>query len=195
MLKFIDTSHWESKFNFSEAKADGCTGMMTKASEGDGNLDPTCANLIAEAKAQGLVTGMYHFFHASKSVDAQVKLFCGQYEKIKTDMRPIIDFESASGDGLNISAIKVAAWAWIQEVEARLKRPVMVYGGESFLNSLKLGPEWAKHALWLADYTRPEVPAPWTAYTFWQYTDAGEQHADTNWFNGNAQDLAKFLAG
>jgi hypothetical protein len=54
--------------------------------------------------------------------------------------------------------------------------------------------------LWLAWYGMEiKVPAPWTEWTFWQYTDKGDGHAygveastiDLNYFNGNTETFRK----
>jgi lysozyme len=53
------------------------------------------------------------------------------------------------------------------------------------------------YSLWVAHYTNasnPQLPAPWTKWTFWQHTDKGtlrgiEGKVDLNWFNGSLKEL------
>lgn len=57
------------------------------------------------------------------------------------------------------------------------------------------------HPLWVAHYTsaaKPRIPAPWSFWTFWQYTDRGRVAGiaggvDINRFNGDRGRLEALL--
>lgn len=58
---------------------------------------------------------------------------------------------------------------------------------------------WKQYGLWIANYyvEQPYIPAPWTDWVLWQYTDRGDGHAygvealeiDLNWYNGTLPDF------
>jgi hypothetical protein len=55
--------------------------------------------------------------------------------------------------------------------------------------------------LWIANYevSKPDVPEPWTNWTFWQWTDKGDGHEfgaesaglDMIWYNGSWDDFVE----
>lgn len=194
-LMGVDTSHYEASFDFAKAVADGCVFMMTKISDGVSEIDPTRATLTQSAKAAGIVyRGGYHFFRANESVPNQVSLYLANVQPLNLEMPCILDCETASQMGMPLTTVRSAALEFLQAVEQATGRTPMIYGGESFLQSLNLGDEFLRYPLWLADYSHPLVPSPWATYTFWQYTESGEEGADTNRFNGTMAQLQAFCA-
>lgn len=191
-IKGVDLSHWQKGFNFVKGVADGIVFMMTKASEGLG-LDSTCAALVSEAKKAGIkYTGIYHFFHANISVSQQVAEFMRQWNAVKTEMGPILDLEETSINGHSYSQVKELALEWLEQVLTASGRIPMLYIDENVLHLTAISSDerFKKFPLWIAKYSSAEPPQMWE---FWQYTDKGEQGADTDWFNGSESDLAKFL--
>lgn len=187
----VDVSHYETGFDFVKGMKDGVVFMMTKASEGYG-VDSTCASEIAKARAAGIkFTGCYHFFHASKSVQNQVNIYMAQYNPAKTEMPPILDLEETSVDGMGSMAVKASALAWLKEVEKRTNEVPILYVDMNMINLLGLvrDPDFQKYPMWVARYSSAE---PTVAWTFWQFTDKGEQGADTDWFHGSIDDLKAF---
>lgn len=192
MVKGIDVSHWEQGFDFVKGVKDGVAFMMTKASEGLG-LDQTCSKLCAKAKAAGVqFTGIYHFFHANVSVMAQIATYAKQYDAVKTEMPPIMDLEETSTNGHPDSEVRELALQWLQAAEFKWKRVPILYIDMNMINRLGVMKDqrFQKYPLWVARYNSQAPPMHWY---FWQFTDHGEQGADTDWFYGSTDDLAKFI--
>jgi hypothetical protein len=85
---------------------------------------------------------------------------------------------------------------WLGQVEKALGVQPFVYTSDGFMKSVLGGaPELVKYRLWLANYNlNPSVPAPWTDWTFWQYTQTGtvdgvNGNVDLDLFNGPLERL------
>lgn len=188
----VDVSHYETGFNFVRGVADGLIFMMTKASEGTG-LDNTCASECKKASDAGVkYKGIYHFHHAGISVAKQISAFFKQYSAVKTEMPPILDLEETSIDGMSVAAVKDSALDWLQQAEAKSGKVPILYVDMNMVNILGINSDarFNRYPRWIARYSSNEPPVAWT---FWQYTDKGEQGADTDWFHGSEADLKAFL--
>jgi GH25 family lysozyme M1 (1,4-beta-N-acetylmuramidase) len=193
MLKGVDTSYARENFNWEKAVADGIAFMMTKATEGISIVDGYASELIAGARAAGLVAcGLYHFFHANDSVSTQVTAYMKVYNTLKPTMPPILDLEEASVNGVSYPAVADAALEWLVDVEAITGKIPVLYIDENMYGLLKIGSDqrFAKYTRWIAAYSKNAPTIPWT---FWQYTASGEEASDTDYFNGSAADLDAFL--
>jgi lysozyme len=118
------------------------------------------------------------------------------------DLPLAYDFE---GESLNAQPVAKCAkhlLQWINTYEFTMQHKPILYGPPSVWNQIvpELGPEQraqvAACPLWLADWTPPaDVPAPWSTWSFWQYTDKGtvpgtSGTVDMNHFSGSQTDLA-----
>ena len=162
---FADVSHWE-KVNFSLYDKDI---LITKCTESLSIFDPTYDQIKINCKAKGIKFGAYHFFRCNKPVIEQAEFFlkkagldCDYY---------ILDFESL--DGSSPSVAKQFVLPFLKYVEEKTGKLPFFYSGHAFIVSLNLDKEVAKYPLWLARYTtiRPQAPAPWDKWTWWQFSD------------------------
>lgn len=201
----IDVSHYEPPVNWEKARAGGVKFMYTKATEGAGHIDKYLRVHADAAKSAGVLNGAYHFFHASIDGLKQAELYLQTVAGMSLDLPHCLDWEGSSGDGLPANAQKLEAKKWLDRVEKATGRVPMIYGGESHLREMGLGPEFERYPLWLAHYgvreSQLRLPQPWKKFTIWQYTDkesvaglAAGHHVDANWFNGSLDDLRR-LAG
>lgn len=188
----VDVSHYETKFDFVRGVADGVVFMMTKASEAR-TSDSTCASECEKAaKAKVKYKGAYHFFHSSIPIQDQWNVYSRQIRDIKLEMPPILDLEETSVDGRSLSDVKEDALQWLQLAEKETGKVPILYVDMNMYNLLGLAHDarFNKYPRWIAKYSKTE---PAVAWTFWQYTDKGEQGADTDFYHGTEADLAKFL--
>jgi len=197
----IDVSHYEPRLNWSMAHDNGrVMWMYTKATEGISHVDALLDEHIGDAKAAGVIVGAYHFFRCSLDAKAQAEHFLKTVAHMPLDLPHCLDWESSSADGIAPSIQKMKAKIWLDAVEKASGKVPVIYGGESHLRSLALGPEFARYPLWLAHYGVAEsslkIPQPWRWYTMWQFTDAGSvpglaanHHVDSNYFAGSIEDL------
>lgn len=195
----VDVSHHEPALDWQKAKAGGVQWMFTKATEGLHHVDIMLHQHVGSAKGAGVLTGAYHFFHPSASGLDQANLYLKSVSDIHLELPHCLDWEVA--DSQTSLAQQKQAKAWLDTVEKKSGRVPVIYGGSAFLRNLKLGPEFARYPLWIANYgvNEPHVPQPWKQFTMWQYTDAESvpglapgHHVDANVFLGSVEDLHKF---
>ncbi len=183
----IDVSHYEPPVDWAKAKAGGVVKMYTKASEGLGHIDVYLHKHADAAKAAGVQTGAYHFFHAGMDGVDQAKIYLKAIEGMSFELPHCLDWEGSSGDG------RKDAKKWLDYVEAATGRLPIIYGGESHFRELALDESFARYPLWMAHYATTEaklrIPGPWKKLYGWQYTDAetvpglsSGHHVDANWF-------------
>lgn len=200
----IDTSHYEPEINWVAAKNSGVQWMYTKATEGLTHVDAYLTKHAPQAKAAGVYTGAYHFFHASMSGKDQAAFFLSTVKGMSFDLPHCLDWETSSADGLSAAIQAREARAFLDAVQSATGRVPMIYGGLSHLADMKLSVDWKMYPLWLAHYGVKSTlsPSPWARYTAWQYTDAetvgglpAGHHVDASWFNGSLSDLQAFVRG
>lgn len=189
-IKGVDLSHWEKGFDFAKGVKDGVVFMMTKASEGLG-ADSTCEGLCEKAKEAGIkFTGIYHFFHTNIAVQPQLTEYLSKYLKIATEMGPILDLEETSVNGKTFTQVREAAYEWLVEAEKSTGKSPILYIDMNMLNQTGIAKDarFNRFTRWIARYSSSEPTYSWS---FWQYTDKGEQGADTDWYHGSIEDMQK----
>lgn len=189
-----DVSHYQSNMSLhAQMKSRADKFCIIKADEGEHISDKLFHAHWNEAKAQGMIVGAYNFFHPSQNPIDQAKHFFSIVGKLGPgSFGPVIDWETT--DGQPAVKDREAGLAYLEEVASLTGRDPIIYGGPYFLQDLKLDSRFLKYALWTAHYTAkcPLVPAPWTHWTFWQFTETGG--LDLNVFNGGMPQLIK-MAG
>lgn len=202
----IDISHHNGRIDWARAAEAGVGFAFMKATEGASFVDSTFKRNFAEAKANGILAGAYHFFQPKVSVERQVENFCKTFGAAKNgDLPPVLDVEDGSlWTGISKKKATDLVIAWIDGVRAKLGSHVnpIVYASSSFVGDV-LGSDvrLRNHPLWVAHYTSassPRVPKPWSFWTFWQYTERGRVagisgNVDINRFNGDRGRLEAML--
>ena len=199
----FDVSHFQGQVDARSAYADGLRGLLHKATEGTGFVDPMYAPNRGNAKAAGLLWGAYHF-GIGGDPEGQAQFFL---EHAKPDGQTLLalDLESnPQGASMTLDEAR----AFVTFLHEHTGKWPGVYGG-SYLRELLGG---ARDAVlgncwfWLADYTDTVrgVPPTWDYWTLWQYTDGNvgpAPHAvagvpggrcDRDRFVGDAAELVAF---
>ncbi len=200
----LDVSHWQGQVDWKLVKDAGVQFVYVKATEGIGYVDSWYDRHIAGAKAAGLPCGSYHFFQPTESVAKQVENFVHRVGPLKVgDLPPVLDVEMPPDwSGINVSERVKGVSDWLVAVEQQLGVTPIIYMSPSFAGDELGHPAFLKkYQLWVAHYTlatAPTVPAPFTSWLFWQYSETtavpGVQgHADVNWFNGTLDDLRQLM--
>lgn len=174
-----DLSHYEWPADLNALADSGCVGVIWKASQGTGYQDPTYNAARAAAYAAGLLWGLYHFADAS-NVDKQAYNFLS-YGMPTSDDLICLDFEDNGNNSMSLGN----AQAWIEKVEDDLGRVAecVLYSGNRIKETLgdKQSSFWSARRLWIAQYgSSAEVPAAWSAYWLWQFTDGSSGPAPHN---------------
>lgn len=200
--KGIDVSKWQGTIDWPRVKADGVHYAFVRLSDGANTRDSKFAANWAGAKAAGVIRGAYQFFRPAQSVTAQADMMIaaiGSYQP--GDLPPVIDVEDDGG--LAPAALAARVRQWVDRVSGALGVTPIVYTGKFFWRDEVGGPaSFAGNPLWLAQYTSlcPDLPPPWSRWTFWQYTDSGavagiSGAVDINRFNGSVAQLLAFAGG
>ncbi len=197
--KGVDVSHHNGLIDWQKVKAAGYSFAFLKATEGGDWIDKNFARNRKAARDAGIELGYYHFFRPSTAVELQVRNFVKVVGELESDaLCPVLDVEDPRIWKDYSKAQRVLMITqWCQGVKAALGLTPMLYGSPSFFNEiLENAPELAAYDLWIANYKvdEPNVPQPWTNWTFWQHSETGKVpgingDVDLNLFNGS--DLAK----
>lgn len=171
----IDVSGWQGTINYSQVKASGIEIVYMKSSEGTSFVDPYFNENYANAKANGLKVGFYHYLTA-RSVEGaveQARFFVSTISGKTPDCRLAMDFESF-GD-LNVEQINQIGLTFVRTVEQLSGKEMVIYSDTSNASNIFYG-ELTNYPLWVAQY-EVEEPTPngnWEEWVGWQYTDYGE---------------------
>lgn len=199
-LTGIDVSHFQQAVDWPAVARAGIRFCFIKATEGSGYVDPRFVSNWRAAGEAGLARGAYHFFHPAISITAQANLFLRTVPSLDPgDLPPVLDLE-APEEWSCVPVLNRAPLAlnWLHTVENRLHRKPILYLSPAFMTDiLHNAAALAQYPVWLAHYTTdpaPDVPKPWTKWTFWQYTRQGNMpgvpiKVDLCRFNGNLDEL------
>ena len=207
----IDISKWDGNWNAAKAKQAGATFAFIKASQATYS-DPAFAANWQKAKEAGLLRGAYHYLDYTKPGIDQANYFADLLKNDPGELPPTVDYELRRTDNNPAAALGFLRDFLDQLTKrtelydnASIKRP-MIYTGPGFW--VEYGDQtkrdyWIQFPLWNAHWTTsaaPLIPAPWTLWQFWQFTDKGPGEAfgseclimDMNRFNGTLNELMEF---
>ena len=199
----IDVSHHQGQIDWAKVKAAGVNYCFMKATEGSTFKDKRFDFNWNQAKAHGIIRGAYHFFRPNAPVDRQVNNLVSKVGKLEPgDLPPVLDAEvPQSWRRFSLNQRLGMIRDWMEGVEEGLGIQPIIYLSPSFANEILQGSrEVEKYILWLAHYTsrpNPRVPAPWSDWVFWQYSESGRldgintNSVDLNRFKGTLEDLKK----
>lgn len=171
----IDVSGWQESINYTQVAESGIQIVYMKASEGSNFVDPYFEQNYANAKANGLKVGFYHYLTArsEQQAVAEANFFVSTIAGKIPDCRLAMDFESFGS--LSIEEINQIGLTFVRTVETLSGKEVVIYSDTSNASSV-FGGELTNYPLWVAQYEVQE-PTPngnWDSWVGWQYTDLGE---------------------
>ena len=213
----VDVADWQHPQGASlgwpalAAPRTGAAFAFVKVSEGLTFTNPSGVIDRAALAKQHTLFGGYHYaipaLPVNLSAVAQARFAFAQTGKLTAGQLPLVlDLESNPNQ---LTPPELAAWSltWLKEAERLTGRRPIFYTYPAFFNS-SVDPvlELASYPLWIANYglelRSPSVPAPWTGWTFWQYSSQGRglpglvpgTEVDLNVFAGTLPQL-NLLAG
>lgn len=198
----IDVSHHQNVVQWDKCAAAGVVFAFLKATEASTFVDRRFAFNWSETKKNGIVRGSYHFFRPRSSVEKQVSNFLAVQGQLEVgDLPPVLDLEvPESWRSLSLKKRIAIVRQWLDAVEAALGIKPIIYLSSSFVGDVLGNDAFLKnYLLWVANYqvSKPRVPAPWSKWDFWQYSETGKVtgvptgSVDLNWFQGTRSDLMK----
>jgi GH25 family lysozyme M1 (1,4-beta-N-acetylmuramidase) len=192
----IDVSYYQGTIDWRAVRAAGVRFAYVRVSDGLTHIDSEFDRNWAEARAHGVLRGAYQFFRPGRDAAAQADLLLERMGPLGPgDLPPVLDVETA--DGVSPEALVAGVRTWLARVEAATGRRPIVYTGRNVWRTAAGNADVAA-PLWIAQWgvTCPDLPPPWTDWTFWQTSATGSVpgisgDVDTDVFNG---DLAALLA-
>lgn len=201
-LNGIDVSHFQGDIDWETVGKQQLHFVYVKASEGLHTVDAKLKENWDGARAHGLKTGPYHFFHPDEDPVAQAEHFLTQIEaaniKIEGSLPPVLDIELA--EGVKSEKMREDIRTWLLHVEKATGCRAVLYTSPHFWDKEDAG-SFAAHHLWVADYApEPTVPNGWHHWTFWQHSQDGtvdgiSKKVDLTLFAGNEVSLNEITCG
>jgi lysozyme len=204
-LEGVDVSVYDGTVDWTQVKASGRAFAIAKASEGATLQDGQFSTNWPAMKSAGVVRSAYHFFHCDSSPTAQATFFLGVMGALEPgDLPPSLDFEDTT-TCTPAAGISMAI-EWLDAVASATGTLPILYTSVNVLSSFQNTQSLAGHAqLWVASrgVTCPDLPAPFTAWSFWQYSLTGTAPglpnsngmADLDEFNGDQGALLGLTVG
>ncbi len=197
----VDLSHYQTPVDFPRIKAAGIVGVIHKASQGTGNVDPTYAVRMPLAVNAGLLWGAYHFGTNSDGA-AQADHFLATATPTAETLLALDFEENWAGSTMSIGDVR----KFVQRVFDITGRYVGLYSDNLIIKALSGFPQpdpLLKNCfLWYANYTSQPpfgLPSTFPTWTLWQYTDGkhgsgpfavdGVGICDRDCFNGSLAGL------
>lgn len=194
----IDISHYQKTPPVAALNAAGIVAVIAKATQGRSNHDSTYHTKKNALKAAGIKWGSYHYSSGS-DVLLQVENYLN-YAQPEADELMVLDYEPSSS-GPNMTYDQMVEF--VKLIHHETGRYPAIYGG-SLLRETLTGVTTSilsQCPLWYARYNSAPigVPAIWSSWTLWQYTDGnlgptphnvpGFGACDRDTYNGTRADL------
>lgn len=173
VVEGIDVSYHQDRIAWRTVAHAGIDFAFIRVSDGLLVQDPEFARNWRGAKREGIRRGAYQFFRPAQNAIAQADALIAAIQHDPGELPPAIDVEVTAG--LPPAQIGKQITVWIDRVRARLGIEPIIYTSPDFWKDAVAGADLTTQPLWLAHYTIgcPRVPAPWSTWTFWQYSKTG----------------------
>lgn len=192
----IDVSRFQGDIDWQQVANSGVQFAYIQISRSLTDIDAKFPYNWRRAKEVGILRGAYQRFQPGQDVIGQAELFLEKLGPVQPDdLPPMLDVEDANG--LTGAQIAAAVQQWIDHVEPRVGKRVVIYTGFYFWRDQVGGADFSAHPLWIANYsaTCPLVPPAWTDWAIHQYSSTATipgvtaNTVDVNKFNGTLAEL------
>jgi lysozyme len=198
--KGIDVSKWQGDIDWPKVAGAGIKFAFIRVSDGLNYPDPKFQYNWAEARAAGVVRGVYQYFRPSQDAVEQATYLLDQMGPLQEgDLPPVIDVETVDGQSAAKVIDQVAIW--LETVEQGAGVRPLIYTSAGFWASLGTD-GFTDYPLWVANWETdcPLMPDGWTEWVFWQTAADGtvagiDEAVDLDVFNGDLAALQGFAVG
>jgi GH25 family lysozyme M1 (1,4-beta-N-acetylmuramidase) len=183
VIRGIDISSWQERVDFARVVADGIGFVYVKATDGVGYVNPWYRAQIAGASDAGLPCGSYHFAQpgshsgdtvasARRDARSEAEYFLSIAFPKKGQLVPVLDLEVG---GLPPHLYVEWVRAWLDHVAEKTGVPPILYTNPNTWTKTGNSTAFGRYPLWIAHYgvDAPAIPAGWSSYTIWQFTETG----------------------
>jgi lysozyme len=171
-IRGIDVSHHQGPIDWVRVRTSGQSFAFIKATEGADFRDVRFSENWREARAQGLVTGAYHFFTFCSPGVAQAENFLG-IAPVDIGALPLavdVEFTGNCVGWESVDEIRRELRAFVESVRSRVGQPPLLYTTEEVRVEL-IPDELHGHPYWLRSLWGE--PSGAAHLQFWQYSDTG----------------------
>ena len=204
MITGIDVSYWQGDMDWVKAKSAGVQFAFIRAHY-QGGKDTKFDKNWAETKRLGIPRGAYGWVIPGRNQVTEANKFISYLDGDFGELAPVCDFEKYNGNP-TFGELRT----FVERVEVLVKRPPFIYTSTGYWRSLlnSTMQSWAavRYPLWIAHYTKaaaPTIPAPFSKWTFWQWSADGNGRGaefgaqssaiDLNRFSGDVIDFQKLI--
>lgn len=199
----IDISRFQGNEITAITDKDSITFVISKATEGVTYKDPNFNQNWNVSAQKNFIRGAYHFYRSNDDPKQQANNFVRTVKQLnKNDLPPILDIEEGGLIGnIETNTLQKDLLLFLETLESETGRIPIIYTSTSFGNQYLNNEAFSKYPLWVAEYTSnttPKIPTVWDSnkWSFWQKSDSykiGSEKNDFDIFNGNKEDLSKFI--
>jgi GH25 family lysozyme M1 (1,4-beta-N-acetylmuramidase) len=171
----IELTKWNGKWDAARAKSAGAIFAFIQASRAT-TPDPLFSANWSKAKDANLFRGAYHRLDKATPAQDQVDCFLGLLYDDQGELPIAVQIEAKDfelTDGHAFGCLK----EFIEKVNAQGITPMIATSAESWLDPEGNFLDWTRYPLWVADpasQASPQIPAPWTQWTFWKFSEKGD---------------------
>lgn len=191
----LDVSNWQGNIDYAQVKKAGIDVVYIKTSEGTTFKDPYFEQNYANAKANGLKVGFYHFVTATNTQSArqQAQFFASVISGKSPDCKLAMDFEQFR-DGISVNEINEISKVFLETVEQLTGKKTIIYSNLNDAQRIFSKELANKYPLWIAYWGKEtgliNSPSNWQNWEGWQYTSRGiiagvNGYVDRNKFTEN----------
>lgn len=194
----IDLSEYSGNANFSKLKEEvKIDFVFLRVSAGKDYKDKLFEENYKKAIESGYTVGYYHYYRFNENPIEQADFFVNEIISKSQILPIVIDVEDWRNkkDGKSNDEIVEEIKLFINHVESKIQKEVIIYTNESSYNSY-VHHKISGCEIWICSFKKDEkVNGDWL---FWQYSHKGKFKAidgwvDLNTFNGSIEDWNKFL--
>jgi lysozyme len=167
----IDVSNHQGTINWAEVATDDVSLVYMKATEGQDFVDKRFAQNWAGAGEAGIARGAYHFFSLCSPGAAQAANFLRTVPADPQALPPAVDLEySTCADRPDNADFQRELKTFIDTVESKVGKPVVLYALPSFTKTYPVAEEYADRDRWVRRlFQRPKQDG----WSVWQVSDRG----------------------
>jgi len=172
----IDISRYNRLVDFAKAKAAGLTEVIARIGVGF-NGDPFYAHNIQRARDNGLIVGSYYVPKWGYDRALQVEICAASLDGIGWKQNGEVWIDCEVADGYGKDELRARIHDFLIDLQKCIRYRPGIYTAQWWWNPNVGMTTWAKdYALWVANYTagpKPLMPAGWTTWLLWQYSETG----------------------
>jgi hypothetical protein len=174
MLLGIDVSHYTGPRNWHGLTDKGIAFAYVKATEGSTIKDDLFDHHWRGLHDAKVPCGAYHFGHPGSDPAAQAAHFHSVVGPLAPgDLQPVLDLET--GDRHTASTVIDWTLDFVRAAEALFGARLIIYTGGFWRRDMgnPICPPLSDRKLWTARYggQQPVLPAPWSTWAIWQFSD------------------------